>query len=226
VDETTQSPRHPQAQPASAQADALARGRGLARAPQRAPAQPARRRHGRELDDALLTAAWDQLRHEGYAAFTIDAVARAVGTSRAVVYRRWPGRAALVHAAVRAHTGTVAEHVPDTGSLAGDVLAVLHELAGRMDQIGIDVTTGLLAELDEIPDDVKTTVPDVFAQVLDQARSRGEIGTSPVPGAVLAMPGTLVRYTMVAERTKPSDEDLEHLTNQLFLPLVRYHASR
>ncbi|WP_027946593.1 TetR/AcrR family transcriptional regulator [Amycolatopsis taiwanensis] len=188
-------------------------------------AHPARRRRGRALEDALLEAAWEQLQRAGYAAFTIDAVARAVNTSRAVIYRRWPSRAALVHATVRAHTGSVIEHVPDTGSLAGDVLAVVHELAGRIEQIGIDVATGLLSELEEIPDDVKAVVPSVFQQVIDRGRTRGELGNAPIPDAVLSMPGALIRYNVIAERAAPSEQALEQIAHQLFLPLVRYHAS-
>ena len=142
-----------------------------------------------------------------------------------MIYRRWPSRAALVHATVRAHTGTVIEHVPDTGSLAGDVLVLAHELARRIDQIGIDVATGLLSELEEIPDDAKAVVSNAFQQVIDRARTRGELGDSPIPEAVLSMPGALIRYNMIAERAAPSDQALEHIARQLFLPLVRYHAS-
>ncbi|XVQ16148.1 TetR/AcrR family transcriptional regulator [Spirillospora sp. CA-255316] len=188
-------------------------------------ARPGRRRRGPELDEALLDAAWEQLQSDGYAAFTIDAVARAVGTSRAVVYRRWPNRAALVLATVRAHAGTVVGHVPDTGSLEGDVLALLHQFAERMRETGIDVATGLFSELDEIPQEAKDVVPSAFQQVIDQARSRGEVGDAAIPDAVLAMPGMLIRYSMIAERTAPSDQALDHIAHQLFLPLVKYHAS-
>lgn len=186
---------------------------------------PLRRRRGPELDDALLEAAWEQLQAEGYAAFTIDAVAKTVGTSRAVIYRRWPGRAALVLATVRAHAGTVVGHVPDTGTLAGDVLALLHEFAERMRRIGIDVAAGLFSELDEIPEETKAVVPTAFRQVIAQARARGEIGDGDVPEAVLAMPGVLIRYSMIADRAAPSDDELENIAHQLFLPLVRHHAS-
>ncbi len=188
-------------------------------------AAPARRRRGRELEDALLEAAWQQLQSTGYAAFTIDAVARAVGTSRAVIYRRWPGRAPLVLAAVRAHAGTVVGHVPDTGSLEGDVLALLHELADRIEKVGIDVATGLFGELQEIPEETTAVVPTAFRQVIDQARRRGEVGDAPVPDAVLAMPGVLLRYSMLAERRPPSEAALADIADQLFLPLVRHHAS-
>ncbi|QDZ15217.1 TetR/AcrR family transcriptional regulator [Humibacter ginsenosidimutans] len=189
-------------------------------------ARPGRRRSASELDEVLLDAAWRQLRNEGYAAFTIDSVARAVGTSRAVVYRRWPNRAALVLATVRAHAGTIVGHVPDTGSLEGDVLALLHEFANRMRRIGIDVAAGLFSELDEIPEQTTTVATDAFRQVVDQARGRGEIGDAPVPDMVLVMPGMFVRYSMLAERTAPSDEALARIAHELFLPLVRYHAAR
>jgi AcrR family transcriptional regulator len=41
------------------------------------------------LEQALLDAAWAQLVEQGYATFTMDAVAARAGTSRAVLYRRW-----------------------------------------------------------------------------------------------------------------------------------------
>lgn len=185
-----------------------------------------RRRRGPALEKALLDAAWEQLQSEGYAAFTIDAVARAVGTSRAVIYRRWPNRAALVLAAVRAHTGTVVGHTPDTGNLEGDVLALLRELSERWRQTGIDVVAGLFSELKDIPpEETEAVVPTAFQEVIDQARRRGEIGNSPIPEAVLAMPGMLIRYAMIAERTAPSDEALERIAGQLFVPLVHHHAN-
>ncbi|MGI5131901.1 TetR/AcrR family transcriptional regulator [Pseudonocardia sp. CA-107938] len=182
------------------------------------------RRRGSTLEHALLAAAWAELQRTGYAGFTIDAVARAAGTSRAVLYRRWPNRAALVHATVRAHAGSVTDRVPDTGSLDGDVRALLRELAAGIERIGVDVATGLLGELDEIPDDVKATVPGVVEQVVERARARGEIGDSPVPEAVLAMPGALIRYHVVTERAVPSQDVLDGIADQLLLPLVRHHA--
>ncbi|GAA3566238.1 hypothetical protein GCM10022222_57650 [Amycolatopsis ultiminotia] len=116
--------------------------------------------------------------------------------------------------------------MPNTGSLAGDVLALIHDLANRIEQIGIDVAIGLLGELDDIPEDAKAIVPTAFREVTDHARARGELGDSPIPDAVLSMPGTLIRYNMITERIAPSDQMLDDITNQLFLPLVRYHASR
>lgn len=105
------------------------------------------------------------------------------------------------------------------------MLALLRELARRIDQIGIDVATGLLSELEEVPDEAKAVVPEAFRQVIDQARSRGELGDSPIPEEVIAMPGVLIRYSMIAERVAPSDQVLKNIADHLFLPLVAHHAS-
>jgi hypothetical protein len=56
----------------------------------------ARRRRGPALEEALLDAAWTELTERGYDDMTIDAVAVRAGTSRAVLYRRWPNKQELV----------------------------------------------------------------------------------------------------------------------------------
>src|SRR5580658_5732141 len=79
------------------------------------------RRRGEALEAALLDAAWDELQLAGYQALTMEAVADRAGTSRAVLYRRWPKKAELVVAALRRHRPILSGDVPDTGSLRGDV---------------------------------------------------------------------------------------------------------
>ncbi|WP_326568060.1 TetR/AcrR family transcriptional regulator [Amycolatopsis rhabdoformis] len=184
----------------------------------------AQRRRGAALEEALVDAAWAELGRSGYDGFTIDAVAKAAGTSRAVLYRRWPNRAALVHAAVRAHLGSIADLVPDTGELRQDVLVTLQTITDRVGLVGVDVMTGLLSELAELPEALATTVPDVFGRLVARAAERGEIGPGHVPEPVLRMPGDLVRYEMITTREAPGTERLRALVDELFLPLVHHHA--
>jgi len=82
------------------------------------------RRHGAELENALLQAAWDEARAVGYAGLTMEGVAARAGTGKAVLYRRWPRRAELVLAAMRHHLGSISSEIPDTGDLREDVLIV------------------------------------------------------------------------------------------------------
>ena len=79
------------------------------------------------LEEALLDAAWAELTECGYDELTIDAVAVRAGTSRAVLYRRWPGKQELVHAALVYQVGKDIVVAPDTGTLRGDVLALLRQ---------------------------------------------------------------------------------------------------
>ena len=83
------------------------------------------RRHGAELEAAILDAAWEQLVAEGYEHFTIDAVAARAQTSKPVLYRRWKTRDDLLRATARHRGAADAPAIPDTGTLRGDLLALL-----------------------------------------------------------------------------------------------------
>src|SRR5271167_1232862 len=85
------------------------------------------RRRGQVLEEALLDAAWAELTERGYDEFTIDGVAARAGTSRAVLYRRWPGKQQLVQAALVSVVGKDSVVAPDTGTLRGDVIALLRQ---------------------------------------------------------------------------------------------------
>lgn len=185
---------------------------------------PRGRRRGAELEAALLDAAWDELQAVGYADFTIDAVAHRAHTSRPVLYRRWPSRARLAHAAVRAHLPPLTGEIPDTGALRTDILATLRQLRDRFERVGPAIMAGLATELDELPSDVLAIVPDVLATHLDRAVRRGEIGTRPVPPHVLAVPSALLRHDLVLRRHRPDDADLARLVDDVVLPAVRHAA--
>ncbi|MDR3658831.1 MAG: helix-turn-helix domain containing protein, partial [Mycobacterium sp.] len=73
----------------------------------------------RRIDDAVLKATVALLGEAGYAALSVDAIAKQAGTSKPAIYRRWPSKAHLVHEAV--FPADIATDLPDTGSLAGDV---------------------------------------------------------------------------------------------------------
>jgi len=57
--------------------------------------EKAERRRGAALEAAILDAAWAELVAAGYAGLTMEAVAARAQTSRPVISRRWPDRAAI-----------------------------------------------------------------------------------------------------------------------------------
>jgi AcrR family transcriptional regulator len=73
---------------------------------------------------ATLAATIDELAQSGYAALTLDGVARRAGVHKTTLYRRWGTRESLV---LDAMLELVGEHVPvpDAGSLRDDLLALV-----------------------------------------------------------------------------------------------------
>src|SRR5246127_985686 len=83
------------------------------------------RRRGEELEAALLQAAWDELAEVGFAKLTMESVAVRAKTGVAVLYRRWPNKDDLVIAAIGHYGKTRPVEIPDTGTLRGDMHALL-----------------------------------------------------------------------------------------------------
>src|SRR6266705_1481360 len=92
-----------------------------------------RRARGAPRERAILSAAIGLLGEAGYEAMTMDAVAARAHASKTTIYRRWPGKAELVRAAVDAHIAGRVLGSHDTGSLRGDLMA--GRLAGLMHEV-------------------------------------------------------------------------------------------
>ena len=92
----------------------------------------ARRTRGESRERAILSAVIGLLGEAGYEAMTMDAVAARAHASKTTIYRRWPGKAELVHAAVDAHIAGRVPGTHDTGSLRGDLLAVMQAVSGHL----------------------------------------------------------------------------------------------
>ncbi len=96
--------------------------------------QPARRGRPRKpgTREAVIDAFVTLIGERGYAGASMDEVAERAGVSKATIYRRWPSRDALI---VDVHQAMVDESdARDTGSLEGDLLALLDRVAGMLEQ--------------------------------------------------------------------------------------------
>jgi Transcriptional regulator len=186
------------------------------------PRAPVRsRRRGAVLEDALLDAAWEEVRAVGYADLTMEGAAARARTSKAVLYRRWPNRAVLVLSAMRRHVVSLVSEIPDSGDLREDVLIVMRQFRQRYEAVGPDITHGLLTELRDIPDDAFEVVPGVMTTVLAHAAERGEICLDKVTPRIIALPVDLLRHALMLSRTPVSEEFMAEIVDEVFLPLVR-----
>lgn len=192
-----------------------------------------RRRRGPALEDALLDAAWAELTERGYDDMTIDAVATRAGTSRAVLYRRWPNKQELVLAALAHEVAKDVVAIPDTGSLRGDVI----ELLRQANKLRVGLVTALMTRLGGFYQQTGRSLADVrkavqgdrdaiLEQVIQRAIDRGEIQPEQVTDRIARLPVELFRYEILMTLQPLTDAAIEEIVDTIFLPLLDWRKGR
>jgi AcrR family transcriptional regulator len=189
------------------------------------PAQRQRRR-GDELEAALLDAAWDELIEVGFAKLTMESVAARARTGVAVLYRRWPGKDDLAFAAIARYARAHPTQMPDTGSLRGDMFALLNNINDTRNSYTVVMTAtfaGLQASSGLTPAGVRARIlgdRPPPSGLFQRAHERGELSLDKTPSAVLAMPFDLMRHDLLMTLKPIPPERITAIIDDLFLPLV------
>lgn len=185
------------------------------------------RRRGQELENALLDAAWDELADVGFGSLTMESVAARAKTGVAVLYRRWPNKSDLVLAAIEHYRRTHAVEVPDTGTLRGDMLALLSGFSDGRSSFTTVMTAafaGLMRDSDMTPAEVRRRLiadrPLSDQPIYRRAHDRGDIDLDHIPPAVLSMPFDLMRHDLLMTLRPVPPERITSIVDDLFLPLV------
>jgi len=189
------------------------------------------RRRGEELEHALLTAAWAELLDVGYPRMTIENVAARAGTSKPVIYRRWPTKAKLVIAAL-AHNLPWDESEIDTGSLRGDLIELVGHGVKRFVRMPGDTLPGLITEtfrepevFDELRSRLRTgEVVELIRPLLTRAVARGELRTDQCGDRVLRVPFDLLRSETLLYGVMVDDAAITAIVDDIVLPLFRFHC--
>ena len=182
----------------------------------------------RSRDPAILNAALAALTENGYDATNMDDIAARAGVGKAAIYRRWSSKAALIaDTLVYWRPDLVTNKAPDTGSLAGDLDAIV-ERVGRNENDLITTDLVLRVALEAVRDpELASALEDlvlsrgkrVFSTILAQAAARGEVSAdrdwSLVADVVLAM-GLL---EVVRGQTVDA-KFVRHVIDRLVLPAV------
>jgi AcrR family transcriptional regulator len=119
-------------------ADRRAEGKESARS---APGRP---RDGR-IDAAIVAATRELLLETGYPALSLAAIATRAGTTTAAIYRRWSGKAHLVHEAVLADAPIPGP--TGSGDVRDEIRALVETMRGIFDRPEVRVALpGLIAD--------------------------------------------------------------------------------
>src|ERR1700678_2307661 len=184
------------------------------------------RRRGKVLEAAIFDVVLQQLAETGYVNFSIERVATRAGTSKPVIYRRWPTRARLVYAALRATRPALSFETPDTGTVRGDIMLILRRISEMVDELSPEVIFGLIAELLHESDsslfvEVHERNAKIMREILARGVGRGEIAAEKLTPRLAALPFDLVRYQLMVLQQPLSAQDKKEIVDRLFLPLVR-----
>src|ERR1700744_3604044 len=187
--------------------------------------EKATRRRGTELEDAILDAAWDVPETDGWNGFAFAGVAERAQSSKPVLYRRWRTREELLRATLRRRGETSRSDKPDTGSLRGDVIALLTELRSSVAAVlSMRLSAqfdGLLLSPAELRQELiagQETSMDVFAA---RAAARGELGPRPLPARGASLPTDLFRHEVLMTLEPVAPEVITQIVDDVFLPLAR-----
>lgn len=199
----------------------------------RTSAPAARPRVDGEREQEILAATLAVLEDVGYDRLTMDAVASAARASKATLYRRWSGKAALVVDALRAQRGPVV--VPDEGSLRADLLAMWCGPHGLDDRRSTGrfaaVMTALATDEEFAAAFRREVVADKLAAsraVFARARDRGEVRADADLEVLEPALAAIVLHRAYVLGEPPTPDLVARIVDQVILPaaLAAPHAHR
>jgi AcrR family transcriptional regulator len=132
-----------------------------------------------QVVEKVREATMAELARVGFPGLTVEGVAKAANVNRTTIYRRWPSKGALLLAVLEPGLERF-DHDPDTGSLGGDLLALMlqiGETAALPPWQAVHRAVGSTSdELTELVEAVNDRALGAFRRAFDRARARGELG--------------------------------------------------
>jgi AcrR family transcriptional regulator len=133
-----------------------------------------------ECDQAIIDATLVEYARHGLDGLSVDAVAARAGVGKATIYRRYPSKVDLVVAVARSICNATVK--PDTGTLRGDLTAILHNLRVTLSDPVLGAVKRMLVvdsardeELAETHRELVRERRETTLEVLRRAIARGEM---------------------------------------------------
>ncbi|QUQ71925.1 TetR/AcrR family transcriptional regulator [Kutzneria sp. CA-103260] len=190
------------------------------------------RRRGDELNQAIFTAALAEMTEVGYQRLTMERIAERARTSKASLYRRWPGRAELMMDAVL-HAFPTVDDLPDTGVLRDDLLAALRAMAAALrSPLGVALRS-VIAEINADGEAVRRHHErfierrnKLMLDLLRRAAARGEVRPGALTPRVASVGPALMRDHFLGQLPHLEDEaaidkTIIEIVDEVVVPLVR-----
>ncbi|RVX38232.1 TetR family transcriptional regulator [Nonomuraea polychroma] len=190
------------------------------------------RRRGEALNAAIYQATLDELAESGYAGLTMERVAERARASKASLYRRWPTRIELVMEAVR-NTLPTPESTPDTGTLRGDLVAMLGQVAQALSGPAGEAMRGLLGEalssgspLSSMRRTSQGIGRRTMEEVVRRAVERGEIDPDAITPRRLDAGHALLRHHFLFNGAPIPGELVVQIVDEVLVPLLTHRITQ
>ena len=182
-------------------------------------------RRGAAREEAILRATVELVAELGYDGVTVDGIASRARASKATMYRRWASKAELVAAALRNAAEGRSTPTVDTGTVRGDLLMVVGEIAAAAGDGNGPSLVSLAEPMRRDPElralirsQIRGRAEYEARQLAERAASRGEpvSRTASLLAVELAIAYSLLAVVLDGER--PDEADMARLVDELLLP--------
>jgi AcrR family transcriptional regulator len=184
-----------------------------------------------EREQEILRATFELLGEVGYEALRLDAVATRARTSKATLYRHWPGKPQLVADAVRT-CKQWQQDVPDTGSLRDDLITLVRGMADHMTGEDGPILAGLVMAMRGDPDlaeemrAVAATKDDLGSAICARAVDRGQLDCGCKAGLIEEIVPALLFMQSFGRGGPLDDAYVAHVVDDILLPLLTLSGAR
>jgi AcrR family transcriptional regulator len=191
------------------------------------PAPQLGRKRDHTRDGEILEAALDVLADNGYDGMTIDMVATRAKAGTATLYRRWASKPELVLDAVACMkvNDIDLDSLPDTGSLRGDLVAMVRPKGIRDGERKLKVMAGIISMIARNPElaraahealiEPRAAVNRIFFQ---RAIERGEIAPDSDIERLCTIGPAMATYRALLQHRPIDREFLISTIDQVVLP--------
>lgn len=182
---------------------------------------------GEARTTAILDAALELVGEVGYERVTMDNIAARAHASKMTMYRRWSTKSELVADALRRHAQGETLAVPDTGTLRGDLVATVGQIA---DTLAGGRAPSLIGLVEAIRDDdglrqqvgsqVRERSHQVGREICSRATCRGEAVRAERAELVLDLVFEHLFTATLFGGAQPSAADQRLFVDTVLLPLL------
>ncbi|MCU6792523.1 TetR/AcrR family transcriptional regulator [Paenibacillus sp. WQ 127069] len=190
----------------------------------------AERKRGKELEVAILEAAYDIIQTYGYENMTFQNVAKQAQTSRTVIYSHYTNKAELLYALVQyrfrqALGEKMIDLVQKKGSLRADLLAAVELYQQFLEAVGAELMSAILYELSQRNEKFRLfsirgleSNIEVMEKIQAFAIQRGDLKHE-LSIMQMSLPFDLLRFENMMRGGKVSKEYLTQLVDDVLMPI-------